>query len=69
MTRRAAQALALDTEGDELRREFFAMMDRVAQEPADVATPELWEQLKAGTREGLPPSDGLALPPSSSDRK
>ena len=70
MTRRAAQGLAFDTqEGDEFRREFFAMMDRVAQEPADVAPPELWEQLKSGSREALPLSDGLALPPNSPDRK
>jgi hypothetical protein len=70
MTRRGSQTLALDTdEGNELRREFFEMMDRVAEEPADIATPELWEQLMSGSREGLPPSDGLACPPSSPDRK
>ncbi len=63
MNRRMDRAQALDTEeGVKLRREFFAMMERVAQEPADLATPELWGQINSGSREGLPPSDGLALP-------
>lgn len=64
MTRQTAHALAFDAERDELRREFFEMMDRVAEESEDAATHELWEQLMAGSREGLPPSDGLALPPA-----
>ena len=56
--------LALEAEGrNRFQREFFAMMARVAQEPADPATPDLWDQLKVGSRKGLPPSDGLALPP------
>ena len=68
MARQTAQALAFDSDVDEgLRREFFEMMDRVAREPADIATPELWNELKSGSRTGLPPSDGLALPPGFLD--